>query len=123
MALRKEIGRNLSAMLAPLILGISLMKFALNACRMDLEQRDSSTTSQISLPIIGHPTWKNSMVNLFGPGDFSWAMFLTISSTSSTEVGLIKLWECFKGANLVMASIILEIAPCLLNLGLESRSL
>jgi hypothetical protein len=35
-------------------------------------------------------------------GDFPWAMFLTISSTSSKEVGLIKLWDCLGGTSLGM---------------------
>jgi hypothetical protein len=55
------------------------------------------------------------------PGDFPWDMFLTISSTSSKEVGLIIICDCSMGTNLGIASIILDIPPCLLILGSHRR--
>jgi hypothetical protein len=70
MTLHEEIGRNLYAVSTSLIFEIKVMKFVLKACKMDLDLWDYSTTSQISLQIIGHPTWKKSVVKPSGDGDF-----------------------------------------------------
>jgi hypothetical protein len=70
MTLHKDMGQNLSTKLSPLILGINVMKVALNTCRMDMELWDSSTTSQMSVTNIGHPSWKNSILKTSNPEAF-----------------------------------------------------
>jgi hypothetical protein len=59
---------------------------------------------------------------VWSPGAFPWAMFLTISSTSSKDAGLIILWVYSGETNQGIASIIFEIAPLLLISGSKRRS-
>jgi len=82
-------GQNSYAVMTSLALGIRAMKVALKAYKMDLEERDSSTTSQISCPRIGHLAWKKFVVNPSRTEAFLKVMCLTIVSTSSKDNGLI----------------------------------
>jgi hypothetical protein len=61
-------------------------------------------------------------VNPFGSGDFFGAILLTITSTYSKEVGLIKIWDCSRGTSPGIASVILMIDSCLFISGSERRS-